>query len=1059
MSGSVVDFQAQIASIMEVLANAAVAEICKVVDDGYAVVQLEMSQSHKENEFLRRKMKLMELQLARLRAERTKSSEGTVHNRFHGIRLLNRHNRDAATTGISWQNRARFSNRSFGNNSIQRDRQPIDVDQEDASSSKQLEASRDEQPANAAEEEPDLLIVKVEGEADNQSNRTSHPARTVEGSREINTQPAAATTEDPAVQPCGQRGNTSNSSMEAQSSTESERDLQPWKKKEGLGEMPGAKSGMRTTQSTLQPSSDTDHPEYTEHLRPKHRSDTVYKSDPEPESMSQVPEHTGPGLVVNQPCSLHSERTTDVPGNTRKRKCSETEIDRPSCSSYVAKMVSESPLALAKLNPGPVPQMVSGEQESSRGTSEVKSEFIVVDPHPVDEHDGGDESPLWRQGEVIEERHPQGGHSEADSLLLGGHSSNAYHHPHHTHPRVQIAARPNPPESLFYGIDLNGSFENRLDAFQSPATSTAAPFAAGSVEQQYPSWVDFEESAHLGDITGTHQDRGGGAEGARTYRCTFCGKEYPHLCQLKMHQRCIYKTNCKPLTAERWTEMERNTEDTCQLEAGDHCSNDLIQTSGLRKEHVEGQQKDEEARSFYMEVDPIAKHNYMQVPLPVESKTTSSPVKLPEDKLHVTVLQGTNFPPLQKCTSCCSFFHCPYCTFFKPAPKPRTLKHIKCHLSRAVRYNGYTMMRCTFTCRKVGHYHCPFCKKTILKKQSFLDHLKICRSLGEARSNVGPRCADASTGSVLAFKLGANSTAPVEASHRSDLTIERVETLQQWDERNKGLMTTWQMGESKAEGMELLEPIPNDENINQLIGHVGLGHVSTEGGSVGEDANPSSDESLAEKEGPSQFIEPMSKELPVTVLKGQTMPPLQRCTSCCKKYHCPFCTAFKPNTKNDVLIHLDTHISQAVFHDGYLILMCTSNCREDGHTHHHCPFCEKTHPSRSRTIIINHLRSCRGRDPGGTNADADSTTEEDHTDSLPTEDIPPFLTYSLTRNHCVKITPEKTIQREMTVCEHCGFVLHRRNLKKHLLRKHPEVATLLQREELKDADTQWRCTT
>ncbi|CDQ95125.1 unnamed protein product [Oncorhynchus mykiss] len=72
MSGSVVEFQAQIASIMEVLANAAVAEICKVVDDGYAVVHLKMSQSHKENEFLRRKMKLMELQITRFRAERTK---------------------------------------------------------------------------------------------------------------------------------------------------------------------------------------------------------------------------------------------------------------------------------------------------------------------------------------------------------------------------------------------------------------------------------------------------------------------------------------------------------------------------------------------------------------------------------------------------------------------------------------------------------------------------------------------------------------------------------------------------------------------------------------------------------------------------------------------------------------------------------------------------------------------------------------------------------------------------------------------------------------------------
>ncbi|XP_031675567.1 gastrula zinc finger protein XlCGF16.1-like, partial [Oncorhynchus kisutch] len=37
------------------------------------------------------------------------------------------------------------------------------------------------------EGEPDLLIIKVEGEADDQDSRISHPARTVEGSRELTT--------------------------------------------------------------------------------------------------------------------------------------------------------------------------------------------------------------------------------------------------------------------------------------------------------------------------------------------------------------------------------------------------------------------------------------------------------------------------------------------------------------------------------------------------------------------------------------------------------------------------------------------------------------------------------------------------------------------------------------------------------------------------------------------------------------------------------------------------------------------------------------------------------
>lgn len=63
-------FHTQLASIMEVLANTAVAEICELVDSGYSVMQLEISRSRKENEVLRRKLRLMELRTARVTALR-----------------------------------------------------------------------------------------------------------------------------------------------------------------------------------------------------------------------------------------------------------------------------------------------------------------------------------------------------------------------------------------------------------------------------------------------------------------------------------------------------------------------------------------------------------------------------------------------------------------------------------------------------------------------------------------------------------------------------------------------------------------------------------------------------------------------------------------------------------------------------------------------------------------------------------------------------------------------------------------------------------------------------
>nr|XP_029512467.1 uncharacterized protein LOC115126966 isoform X3 [Oncorhynchus nerka] len=157
-----------------------------------------------------------------------------------------------------------------------------------------MDATSDES-AETEEGEPDLLIIKVEGEADDHHSRFSHPARTVEGSRELTTQPAAATTEDTAIQSSGPRGNNNyNTTMEAKSTVEGERDLQPWKKEEGLREIPGTDRGHRMTDPNTPTSLDTDQKELTEQLRTKHsivpvnRSDTVFKSDPEPESLSQV---------------------------------------------------------------------------------------------------------------------------------------------------------------------------------------------------------------------------------------------------------------------------------------------------------------------------------------------------------------------------------------------------------------------------------------------------------------------------------------------------------------------------------------------------------------------------------------------------------------------------------------------------------------------------------------------------------------------------------------------------------------------------------------------------
>ncbi|XP_031683974.1 sal-like protein 4 isoform X3 [Oncorhynchus kisutch] len=115
----------QIASIMEVLANAAVTEVCKLVDDGYAVFRLEITQSQKENRTLRRKLQLLELKVARERAETTQ--DRVLASRPSSVKILDRYRE--MTRG---EEHLTGDYRSFvepAEHNTWRDDQPINVDE------------------------------------------------------------------------------------------------------------------------------------------------------------------------------------------------------------------------------------------------------------------------------------------------------------------------------------------------------------------------------------------------------------------------------------------------------------------------------------------------------------------------------------------------------------------------------------------------------------------------------------------------------------------------------------------------------------------------------------------------------------------------------------------------------------------------------------------------------------------------------------------------------------------------------------------------------------------
>eukprot|EP00063_Salmo_salar_P075649 XP_014050484.1 PREDICTED: zinc finger protein 271 isoform X5 [Salmo salar] len=125
-NSNVLVFHTQIASVMEVLANAAVAEICKLVDDDYAVFRLEMTQSQKENRALRRKLQLLELKVTRERAERT-TRERVLASRPSSVKILDRYR--GMTRGEGHLTGGHRSFVKHAGHKTWRDDQPIAIDE------------------------------------------------------------------------------------------------------------------------------------------------------------------------------------------------------------------------------------------------------------------------------------------------------------------------------------------------------------------------------------------------------------------------------------------------------------------------------------------------------------------------------------------------------------------------------------------------------------------------------------------------------------------------------------------------------------------------------------------------------------------------------------------------------------------------------------------------------------------------------------------------------------------------------------------------------------------
>ncbi|XP_035275575.1 zinc finger and SCAN domain-containing protein 2-like isoform X6 [Anguilla anguilla] len=158
-----VNLHTQLAYILDALANKALEEICKVVDDGYAVLRFEVSRHQKENEVLKRKLQMMALKSVQCSAERT-----ATHTTANAVEVC--HTLSGATVERAFGRRER---------SQRRDGETTNLDDD--------EDDPETQDVVAKEEDgrPELLIIKEERREDDQGISEPLGVETVRGDRAV----------------------------------------------------------------------------------------------------------------------------------------------------------------------------------------------------------------------------------------------------------------------------------------------------------------------------------------------------------------------------------------------------------------------------------------------------------------------------------------------------------------------------------------------------------------------------------------------------------------------------------------------------------------------------------------------------------------------------------------------------------------------------------------------------------------------------------------------------------------------------------------------------------
>ncbi|XP_061100720.1 endothelial zinc finger protein induced by tumor necrosis factor alpha-like isoform X2 [Conger conger] len=506
-----INFQSQLRSVMDTLAMAAVKEISSLMDDGFAILHLKISQSQKANEALKYKLQTMELQIARGCVEESELREQLSKCRCGGVE--NDHLQPADSV--------------FGN--------PLDIATETDDEPPIGQEAPPTQPAalkdecaNTEEGRTEWVLIKeerVEEDRDPQGEMNSREERAVEwraGSREKRpvqeTQNKAANhTEELTEQHRTRRGVWEAADRERRSlaslhvkEENAEEVLGSTESRRERGN--GVKSGNPIWLRGLQESGPVKCARVRCPVWQVGKSETTNQR-----AQRRYPDEQGSEPVTQE---RPGQRRTLLP-----RLTPDPETEDPSCS-FSAERDMEIPLVHAEPQSGAVTVEGAADTLSALSSLQWDSELVQVDFVPVGEQAGP--FAAWNEGRLLTQHRL---YSEVQDKGEGEPERVSNPCPSFT----QRVGRENTAESEYIG----------------PSTTGCAPFKRLTDSKSHrrvkqSSDPSFEESPdHLKD----NKFQQGALAEERPFSCVQCGKSFAKLHYLKGHHRV--HTGEKPFACER----------------------------------------------------------------------------------------------------------------------------------------------------------------------------------------------------------------------------------------------------------------------------------------------------------------------------------------------------------------------------------------------------------------------------------------------------------------------------------------------------------------------------